>query len=139
MTGNIRLLKPGSTALVEVGSFQDDQSVHDGWAPSLPPGHKFLSDHYWRFTEDPETEAAKSVGILMFGLMVKYPEFKGLGSCITGGFREIDEIRHEMGLLAVCKSNSTPFVNPDRTTATLIEATNEHLLALNSPYHLPLD
>jgi hypothetical protein len=137
MANHLRAIRPNEPSLVQVDYFQNDPAFHEGWSSKLSGGNHFLSDRYWRFMQDSDSYAAQAVGDLAFGIIGSTPEFRqirGLGTATVDG-TYIDRKVGYFSLIMV----GTAYFDQEQLTTSIIERTNERLLALNSAYHLPLE
>ena len=123
---------------MEAGSFKSAPPLHTKWKKELPRDLRFLTDRYWMFPQDPHREAANSVGKLLLGITCSYSEFREVGSDIKGGWITRDGNTRDVSFLTLIAMTGARILNAERTATSLIEVANERLLALNSPYHLPL-
>ena len=123
----------------EVISFTSEPQFHADWKKDFDPGSGFLCHRFWRLRNDETLKVVNSVGNIMLGIAVKYPEFTGIGNAVAeGGFTE-NGVTYKAGYITPATDQETLFLNPERTAKNLIEATNEQLLVLGSPYQLPIE
>ena len=72
--------------------------------------------------------------------MSQHPdEFNNIGAHVSEGAYEADGTPVPSAYLALTVIKGSLKLRPERLVDTIIEATNEQLLALNSPYQLPLN
>lgn len=134
------VLPSGRLSNFSLGSFKETPHVHERWSEEITGesgARRFLGDSYWTLAGDEEAKVAGTVGRLVAGITIVYPEFSGIGSSwIDGTVKDENELFKGSFLSLIALPNMHIF-NVERTAANLVEATNEGLTTLDSPYRLP--
>ena len=123
----------------EAMSFTSQPQFHADWKKCLDPGLGFLCDRFWRLRGDETFKVVEGVGILMLSVTVDYPEFTGVNIVMADATLIENGVSYEASSISLLTNNYKLHLNPERTAQNLIEATNEQLLVLGSPYHLPIE